>query len=59
MCNVSECVRESQVLPEEGLRVVWTGKMPRKGQWPEVLPYPSLVDKGPSAGAAAATAARL
>uniref|UniRef100_A0A7S0WLK8 Calcineurin-like phosphoesterase domain-containing protein n=1 Tax=Pyramimonas obovata TaxID=1411642 RepID=A0A7S0WLK8_9CHLO len=30
-----------EVLPEEGLRVVWTGRMPRKGQWPEVLPYPT------------------
>jgi hypothetical protein len=29
-----------QVFASEGLKVKWTGRMPRKGQWPETLLYP-------------------
>eukprot|EP00242_Pyramimonas_sp_CCMP2087_P008312 CAMPEP_0198207660 /NCGR_PEP_ID=MMETSP1445-20131203/11098_1 /TAXON_ID=36898 /ORGANISM="Pyramimonas sp., Strain CCMP2087" /LENGTH=382 /DNA_ID=CAMNT_0043880775 /DNA_START=197 /DNA_END=1348 /DNA_ORIENTATION=- len=29
-----------EVFASEGLKVKWTGRMPRKGQWPETLLYP-------------------
>lgn len=32
-----------EVLPDDrGLRVVWSGKLPVKGQWPEILECPPL-----------------